>query len=221
MWGAIIGDLAGSIYEYRQYKNVSLINVDKIITEDSFYSDDTILTIAIYDAILNDRSYEDCLREYGNKFLNYKPQTKILEHFKTTFGGGFARWLKGQNDGTSIGNGAMMRISGVGKMFNIESEVIDNAILATIPSHNSKEAIECAQKIALIIYYARIGFTKIDILQSLGIASLSYKPFESFNKTCYETIDNCLYAVFCSNNFEDAIRTIISMGGIQIQMQLL
>ena len=57
MWGAIIGDLAGSIYEYQQFNEVSKLKVKDIISEKSFYSDDTILTMAILDAILNEKLY--------------------------------------------------------------------------------------------------------------------------------------------------------------------
>ena len=66
MYGAIIGDLAGSIYEYEQTKAIRKLKVSKIINENSFYSDDTILTIAILDAIENDEEWtkiKDVLRE--------------------------------------------------------------------------------------------------------------------------------------------------------------
>ena len=73
MWGSIIGDLAGSIYEYSQTKEVHPVFVEKIIPDDAFFSDDSILTIAVMDAILNDRDYEKYIREYGNEFMSYKP----------------------------------------------------------------------------------------------------------------------------------------------------
>lgn len=72
MWGAIIGDLAGSIYEYSQIKNTRAIsNIDSLICDNSFYSDDSILTIAILDAILHkDIDYEKYLKSYGINFLS-------------------------------------------------------------------------------------------------------------------------------------------------------
>ena len=213
MWGAIIGDLAGSIYEYSQYKKTSLITVDKIIDKNAFFSDDTILTVAIYDAILHDKNYEKYLRMYGKRFLDYKPNTSIGKHFESPFGSGFKEWLLGKNVGNSIGNGAMMRISGVGFMFDRIQDVEKNAKLATIPSHNSIEAISCATTIAKIIYYAQKGMGKDDIMNYLGMNFVSYKPFEKFNKTCNETIGNCLYVLFTSHNFEEAIRSIITLGG--------
>ena len=66
--------------------------------------------------------------------------------------------------------------------------------------------------IALIIFYARKDLTKEEIIEKLNI-KYSYKPFEKFNLTCHETIDNCLYALFTSNSFEEAIRKVISYGG--------
>ena len=192
MWGAIIGDIAGSIYEFKQLKEVKNIKCDEIIPEKGFFSDDTILTVAIANAIETDRDYEKYLKLYA------KP--------------GFIKWVNGQNDGNSIGNGAMMRISPVGYMFDSEKEVVENVILATKPSHNSEEAIECSKIIALIIYYARQGWPKDEILKKLNI-QLQYKPFEKFNVTCRETIDNCLYALFVSNSFEESIKRVISFGG--------
>ena len=73
MYGAIIGDLAGSIYEFNQTKSITNVNIENIIDENSFYSDDTILTIAIADAILNDKDYEKYLRYYIKKYSSYKP----------------------------------------------------------------------------------------------------------------------------------------------------
>lgn len=71
MWGSIIGDLAGSVYEFSQVKEVTPVVVDELIREDSFYSDDTILMVAIVDAILNDRDYNKYLRQYGLEFIDY------------------------------------------------------------------------------------------------------------------------------------------------------
>lgn len=71
MWGAIIGDLAGSIYEYEQTNKITTIELSKeLVTENSFYSDDTILTIAVLDAIISDVPYEKMLRRYGTNFIN-------------------------------------------------------------------------------------------------------------------------------------------------------
>lgn len=210
MWGSIIGDLAGSIYEFDQYKKISNIKIDKIIPQNSFYSDDTILTIAILDATLNDNNYEYYLKTYIKNYANYTPE--FSPYFKNPFSPGTTNWALNNGESNSIGNGAMMRISPVGYLFNTEEDVIKNARLATIPSHNTKEAIDCATTVALIIFYARHNYAKEQIINKLNI-KLTYSPFNEFNMTCYKTIDNCLYALFTSNSFNESITKIISYGG--------
>lgn len=210
MWGSIIGDLAGSTYEFNQCRKVSSVEVKDIILDNSFYSDDTILTIAILDAMLNDKNYEYYLKKYAKEYMNYSPS--ITPYFKRPFSPNFIKWVNGNGLGMSAGNGAMMRISSVGYLCNSEEEVKRNVIAATIPSHNCKEAIDCALIVAMIIYLARKGYSKEDIIARLNL-KYSYCPFEEFNYTCGDTIDNCLYALFTSDSFDDSIRKIISYGG--------
>ena len=168
MYGAIVGDLSGSIYEYNQAKQIGLIKPPKsLISSNSFYSDDSILTIAILDAILNDYDYEYYLKKYGKEFINYKPN--IEPYFKTPFSPNYMKWINNSAVGVSNGNGAMMRISPIGYLFNTEKEIIDNCILATKPSHNSKEAIDNSITIALIIFYARNGLNKEEIIKKLNL----------------------------------------------------
>ena len=210
MYGAIIGDLAGSIYEYEQIKKIKSINIDSLIQSNSFYSDDTILTIALLDAIMNNCNYGEYLRKYIKQYKDYKPNYE--PYFRSSFSSGLIKWSESNQTGFSHGNGAMMRISPIGYMFNNEQEVIENARLATIPSHNSNEAINAATTIALIIYYLRNGFNKEEIFSKFNL-TISYIPFTKFNTTCEETLNNCLYTFYHSNSFEDSIRKTIAMGG--------
>lgn len=210
MLGAIYGDKSGSIYEFSQLKDIKGIDPQNLITEESFYSDDTLETIAVMDAILNNKDYGKTLREYILKHENYRPNFK--PYFKTSFSPGTIKWAKGIGRNDSIGNGAMMRISPVGNLFDSEEEVIKNAWLVTIPSHNSEEAISSATIIALMIYYFRNGLSKEEVFKKLNLY-VKYEPFIKFNTTCHETLGNCLYAIYNSNSFEDAIRKSLLMGG--------
>ena len=210
MYGAIIGDLAGSIYEYGQIKKVSSIKCNKLIEDNSFYSDDTILTIAILDAILKDKDYESSLKEYGKKYSDYKPS--FNPYFNTSFSPGFTKWVNGNYNGKSTGNGALMRISPIGYLFNNKNDVIKNAALATIPSHNSNEAVNAATIVALIIFYSRCGYNKEEIIKMLNI-KLVNRNLDKFNTTCKETLDICLYTLFNSNSFSDAISNTLLVGG--------
>ena len=199
MYGAIIGDLAGSIYEYDQLGHVHSIQMKKLIEDNAFYSDDTILTIAVLDAILHDKDYDFYLRKYIQEYREYKPD--FSPYFKSSFSPNLIKWSKSNIIGNSHGNGAMMRISPVGYMFNSKKEVIENVRLATIPSHNSKSAIDSSTLIALIIYYSRKGYSKEEIFEMMNINPM-YVPFSKFNTTCEETIGNCLYALYNSNSSE-------------------
>lgn len=210
MLGSIYGDKAGSIYEFNQTKKIESISPEKLILPNSFYSDDTIETIAVIDAIVDNKDYEETLRKYILENGDYKPNFK--PYFKNSFSPGTIKWAKGIGRNNSIGNGAMMRISPVGFLFNSENEVIENARLVTIPSHNSAEAIESATIIALMIYYFRNGLTKEEVFRKLNLL-VKYEPFEKFNMTCKETIGNCLYAIYNSTSFEDSIRKTLLMGG--------
>lgn len=210
MLGAIIGDLAGSIYEFEQIKKITPIKVKNIIEKEAFISDDTILTIAIADAIIHNASYEEKLKEYVVKYGNKAP--KNIPYFKTMFSPGFTKWAKSNTQGKSCGNGAMMRISPVGFLFDKEEDVIVQTYLATIPSHNTTEAIECAKLVSLIIFYARHGLSKNDIIKRLNL-KIKEPQINGFNYTCADTIDVCLYSLFKSNTFEDSIKLAISFGG--------
>lgn len=210
MYGAIIGDLSGSIYEYDQINNIHGLDADELITTNSFYSDDTILTIAILDAILNDKNYDLYLRKYINKYKNYKPN--FTPYFKSAFSPNLIKWSNCDEIGKSRGNGAMMRISPVGYMFDHEFDVKQNVILATTPSHYSAEAIKSSMLVALIIYYSRIGLSKNEIINKLNIR-YEANQFNKFNTTCDETISNCLYSLFESNSFDESIKTVLKFGG--------
>ena len=210
MYGAICGDLAGSIYEYNQVNRIRSISTAHLITDKSFYSDDSILTIAVADAIINNKDYDYYLRKYINEYKDYKPN--YGPYFETIFSPNLIKWSESNNIGNSRGNGAIMRVSPVGFMFKEEKEVIENAKMATMPSHNTKEAIDSATTISLIIFYLRNGYSKEEIIKKLKL-DIKYNPFKKFNTTCEETKGNCLYAFFNSNSFEDAIRKTLLMGG--------
>ena len=210
MLGAIIGDLAGSIYEFEQMQNTHPVIIDNIIEKDSFFSDDTILTIAILDAIVTKKDYGEKLKEYGKKYEKYLPDSK--PYFPTIFSPGFSKWINGDYVGNSMGNGAMMRVSPVGYLFNSEEEILENAKLATIPSHNHEFAIKCAQIVSLIIFYFRQGYSKENVINKLKL-KIQKPNITKFNYTCEDTLDVCLYSLFNSSSFDDSIKLAVSFGG--------
>lgn len=210
MLGAIIGDLAGSVYEYEQTQNCHSVKMKNIIEENAFFSDDTILTIAIADAILTKKDYGNNLKKYALEYQDYSPNFK--PYFKTPFSPNFTKWAQGDFVGKSAGNGAMMRISPIGFWFGNEKEIEEQVRLATSPSHNCPESISSATTIALIIFYSRKGLSKEEIKSKLNL-KITKPEIKTFNYTCHDTIDVCLYSFFNSKSFEDSISLSLSFGG--------
>lgn len=210
MLGAIIGDLAGSVYEFGQIKQISRVECKQLLKNNCFFSDDTILTMAILKSSLTDKNYEKALKEFCLKYENYKPN--FSPYFNSPFSPNFIKWAHANTQGLSSGNSAMMRISPIGFLFNNEEDIIKNTYLATIPSHNSEEAIECATIISRIIFNARYNMSKMDIINKLHL-NITKPQINKFNSTCKETIDVCLYSLFTSNSFEESIKKVLSFGG--------
>lgn len=210
MYGAILGDMIGSVYEYEQIHHITPVYPKQLLTDDCFYSDDTILTIAVLDALQHDQNYEKYLKEYALKYQDYRPAYYPSNY--SPFSKGFLQWVRGEKEGNSCGNGALMRISPVGFLCDSEKDIKEQARLATIPSHNHPEAIESATNLALMIYYLRKGYSKEQIFHKMKITP-DYQPFHSFNRTCQSTLPNCLYAFYNARDLEDAYFRTLQLGG--------
>ena len=231
MLGAIIGDVAGSSYEVLEIKSLKnnkkarsyeerIKILDKnvpLFNSDSCCTDDSILTYAIYDAIVNGNcEYEKYIKEYG---LNEIALGKD-KYNRGRFGKRFVEWLQGNYQGDSYGNGAAMRISPVGYLFNSLDEVKRNAYLATIPSHNDEEAIKGAEAVAVAIYLLRCGYDKDEVVKYIksNYYDLNFNLEElqkkyTFSSRTKNSVPQAFYVFSESVNFEDSIRKAISIGG--------
>lgn len=224
MYGAIYGDLVGSIYEYQEFLHhdkeamIKASNKADLVTEYSFISDDTILTIAVLEAIKKDLCYEETIRRY---VLDNSKKLNRENYFDYLFSPNTIKWAKGEKTGNSIGNGAIMRISPIPN--NIDSFILmNNEVLeATSVSHNSKQALAAAVCVANIIYLANEKYDKKRI-KSVVDKYFGYQYAFNldelrnnmhFNYTCEDTLPLCLYALFSTDNFDDAIRLTLSLGG--------
>lgn len=134
----------------------------------------------------------------------------------------FSRWLRAENPQpyNSFGNGSAMRVSAVAYEAKTIEEVIELSKIVTEITHNHLEGIKGAEATAIAIYLARIGTKKEDIKKYIekNYYKLSFKIDEirktyRFNETCQETVPQALECFFESENFEDAIRIAISLGG--------
>jgi ADP-ribosylglycohydrolase len=208
MRGAIIGDIIGSTHEFLH--KVTRKEFELFPTRSTF-TDDTVLTIAVYDALKNNISYEKSFMKWIEKY----PQRG--------YGGMFWGWItsKEKKPYGSKGNGAGMRVSAVGWLFDTEENVLREAKRSAEVTHDHIEGIESAQAVAICIYMSRIKKSKEEIrgyIEEKFNYNLS-RPFrEMWNnyKRSELAIDTIPYSIQCfldSDSFEDSIRNAISLSG--------
>lgn len=210
LYGAIIGDIAGSEWEFHPCMKK---RPAKLISKNSFFTDDTVMTIAVADALLHDRSFAKSMRDWAYKYHDFKIGG---------YGVRFVLWLCDPQMGpyNSCGNGSAMRVSPVGWVRDTLLETLALAEASASVSHNHPEGIKGAKATAGAIFLARTGHSKADIklfLQSLGY-DLSrtcddIRPGYYHIETCQQSIPEAMTAFLESNSFEDCLELCISLGG--------
>lgn len=209
MLGVIAGDIIGSIYEGN--KNHIKTKDFPLFGDKNRFTDDTVLTMATIDKLLNRKTYNEVYREYGRKYPD------------SGFGGMFINWFKAdvQIPYNSFGNGSAMRVCPIGCLFNHSSLVINEATESALATHNHPEGIRAAQCIAMCIFLARNEFSKDEIkfyVEEMFDYDLSFsldelRPKYFHDVTAEGTVPVVIRIFLDSTDFEDAIRLAISMGG--------
>jgi ADP-ribosylglycohydrolase len=209
MIGAIAGDIIGSVHEFRH--PATKTKAFTLFEPGCFFTDDSVMTIAVAQAILEGRSYVDTMRTLGHDYPD------------RGYGGGFHRWLRSANPQpyNSWGNGSAMRVSAVGWAWDTREEVLREAARSAEITHNHPEGIKGAQATALAIWLCRHGIGKEELRAEIE-RSFRYdlqrtvdgiRPGYSFNEKCQETVPEAIIAFLESTSWEDAIRNAISLGG--------
>ena len=207
MIGAIAGDIIGSVYEHHNIKVVDF----PLFNPGCRFTDDTVLTVAIADAILSGSGYAGKLREY------------CLLYPERGYGPGFRRWaVAGRSTPyNSKGNGSAMRVSSIGSAFGTLEEVLRESKRSAEVTHNHPEGIKGAQAVASAVFLARTGTSKEDMkayIRETFEYDLS-EPIDSirthygFDVTCAGSVPQAITAFLESEGYEDAIRKAISIGG--------
>ena len=224
MLGAIIGDIVGSIYEFDNIKTKNF----NLFTNEMFFTDDTVMTIAIADAIINGAKPENfilSMKKWGGDYID------------KSYGASFINWLKSENSEpyNSWGNGSAMRVSPCGWIAKL-SEPFEEGLKLTEDlakksaevTHNHPEGIKGAQATASSIFFMRHGklknaieeYKKLlkDYIQNKYKYDLNFtlneiRPSYAFNESCQKTVPQAIVSFLESENFEDAIRNAISIGG--------
>jgi ADP-ribosylglycohydrolase len=209
MLGAIIGDMVGSTYEFAPTKNY---NFD-LLPAGSEYTDDSIMCVAVADAIMQGTPYMESLRKWGRLYPNPKG----------SYGGKFAEWLRSDTPEpyNSYGNGSAMRVAPIGWAFESLFTTEMEAYKCAECTHNHPEGIKGAVATAAAIYMARKGECKGAIkaaIEQRFSYDLSFdleerKRSYSFDESCMGTVPVAIKCYLESNNFEDAIRLAVAMGG--------
>ncbi len=207
MIGAIVGDMVGSVYERRPIKRIDF----PLFQPACRFTDDTVMTVAVAQALVRDQPYVQALQELGRR------------HPHAGYGASFSQWLKQDQPQPyhSWGNGAAMRVSPVGWAFDSPEQVLRQARLTAEISHNHPEGIKGAQATALAVYLARRQFDKpaikTEISRRFGYdldrRIMDIRPDYRFDVSCQGSVPEAIIAFLESESFEDAVRLAVSLGG--------
>lgn len=217
MWGAIIGDIVGSPYEFTRN---SIKTTDfPLFSETSKYTDDTVMTVAVSEGIMSGYGSEDATKE------------AIIDAMHTYgrlypwvgYGMKFFRWIAQRNREpyNSFGNGSAMRVSSVAWAYDTLEEVERYALISAAVTHNHPEGIKGACSTAAAIFMGRNGATKADIQKYLE-RKYDYDFSRTLNdirpgyyhvESCQESVPEAITAFLESDGFEDALRKAVSLGG--------
>lgn len=216
MYGAFIGDIIGSTREFCEWKDWNF----KLFPIGSSYTDDSIMTVAIGDALMDWKDFGGDLKtSFIETMRNYG---KAYPSPAGGYGSHFVGWLesKAPQPYNSCGNGSAMRVSPCALMAGTLEEALDLAKLSAEVTHNHPEGIKGAQATAAAIYLARNGASKKEIKEyiqenfyPLDKTLKEIRPHYRFDGTCQGSVPESIQAFLESNDFETAIRNVISLGG--------
>ena len=218
MYGAILGDIIGSPYEFdRGSKSKDF----PLFSKHSTFTDDTVMTLAVADALLDAQPDAD-LEWIRNRLI--RGMQRFGEAYPHAgYGGMFRHWLRAKDPQPygSYGNGSAMRVSSVGWLYNDLDTVRRMARLSAEVTHNHPEGIKGAEATASVIFLARTDSTKAEIKAyieenfhyDLSRTCDEIRPDYHHVESCLETVPEAITAFLEGESFEDVIRTAVSLGG--------
>jgi type I restriction enzyme M protein len=214
MLGAIIGDVIGSIYEFQNVKVKNFV----LLSKRSYYTDDSIMTVAVDNALLESKLDLNLLRKNTIKWMKFLAKVYPF----AGYGSKFKYWVFEDDPKpyNSYGNGAGMRVSDCGIVAKTLEECIELARAVTDISHNHPEGIKAAEAIATSVFLLRQGKTKSDLKKHiqkhyypLDLTLDDIRPTYSFNERAQDSTPQAIIAFLESTSFEDSIRNAVSLGG--------
>ena len=216
MYGAILGDMIGSPYEFdRSPKSKDF----PLFIPVSRFTDDTAMTVAVADALMESREKSGDLPAAVVERMQYWGR----KYPDAGYGGRFRQWLFTRDPGpyNSWGNGSAMRVSAVGWFFDSLRETERAAMLTAAVTHNHPEGVKGAKAVAAAIYLARMGTGKAGIREyisekcgyNLNRSCDEIRPGYKFDVSCQGTVPEAITAFLEAKDFEDNLRLAVSLGG--------
>ncbi len=207
MLGAIAGDIIGSVYEFNPINQKDF----PLFQKGSKFTDDSVLTVAVAQAIIHNKDYKARVRKIGQKYPN------------SGYGSNFINWLFSDDPQpyNSWGNGSAMRVSPVGFAFDDQETILREARKTALFSHNHREGIKGAQATAFAIYLARQDESKQSIKEkieerfdyNLDRKLTEIRPVYSFDVSCQGTVPEAIISFLEADSWEDSVRNAVSLGG--------
>lgn len=209
MLGSIIGDIAGSVYEFNNYRAKDF---EPFFHAKASFTDDTVCTVAVADALIHNKCPAQTLKTWGERYWS-----------NGGWGRSFALWLGSDSlePYGSYGNGAAMRVAPAGLIAKSLEEAQSFSVKVTQVTHNHPEGIRGAAATASAVYLAKSGSSAEEIRShiteefryDLSRCVDKIRPGYVFNETCQRTVPEALTCALEATSFEDAIRNAISIGG--------
>lgn len=214
MYGAIIGDIVGSKYEFNNIKSKNF----QFVSQGCGFTDDTVMTIAVAKALLRSRSDGFPFKH----LLVQEMQSLGRKYPYAGYGGMFSSWLLEENPKpyNSFGNGSAMRVSPCGLIAVTLEEALALAKASAEVTHNHPEGVKGAEATTAAIFLAKTGASKdvigsyiCDHYYNLSQTLDEIRTTYYFNETCQNTVPQAIVAFLESESYEDAIRNAVSLGG--------
>jgi ADP-ribosylglycohydrolase len=218
MYGAILGDIIGSPFEFdRGNKSKDF----ELFSNGAEFTDDSVMTVAVAEALLS-AGKNASLEEIRNNVI-YAMQKWGKKYPYAGYGGRFIGWLSSKNPAPygSYGNGSAMRVSAAGWLYDTLERTREVARATAEVTHNHTEGIKGAESVASAIFLARTGSSK-DEIKAYIEAEFHYdlsrtcdeiRPTYYHVESCQKTVPEAITAFLEGTDFEDVIRTAVSLGG--------
>ncbi len=215
MLGAVVGDIVGSIYEFNNIRRKEF----SLFSPDCFFTDDSVMTFAVAESLRKTKKKN--FKNLGIQAIKEMQKFgKLYPH--AGYGSSFKWWLKEKNPQpyNSYGNGSAMRVSSVAYFAESLEELKKLSDEVTSVSHNHPECVKGAEATAVAIWLALNKYSKDEIKnyieENYYKLDFDYEELKEkyyFNETCQNTVPQAIYCFLISNDFEDCLRTSVSIGG--------